>query len=99
MIPYSPLWLYVVPEGLIWSCRDLYGPLSCPGVQYGPLRPCWSSVVLYGPVGSSMVLYGPPFGFIWSYMHTWKKFLALLAARGEYSFSYDTFGIIFSQIE
>ena len=31
--------------------------------------------------------------------HTCKKFLALLAARGEYSFSSDTFGIIFSQSE
>ena len=29
--------------------------------------------------------------------HTWKKFLALLAAHGKYSFSSDTFGIIFSQ--
>ena len=28
---------------------------------------------------------------------TWKKFLALLQARGEYSFSSDTFGIIFRQ--
>ena len=33
------------------------------------------------------------------YQQTWKKFLALLAARGEYSFSSDPFGIIFSQSE
>ena len=32
-------------------------------------------------------------------LHTWKKFLALLAAHGEYSFSSDTFGILFSQSE
>ena len=32
-------------------------------------------------------------------LHTWKKFLALLAARSEHSFSSDTFGIIFSQNE
>ena len=30
---------------------------------------------------------------------TWKKFLALLAARSEHSFSSDTFGIFFSQSE
>ena len=31
--------------------------------------------------------------------HTCKKFLALLAVRGEYSFSSDTFVIILSQSE
>ena len=32
-------------------------------------------------------------------VQTWKKFLALLAARSEHSFSSDTFGIFFSQSE
>ena len=76
MVPYVPLWPYMVPHdpersvplGLVWSPD---GPLWSNVFLYGPV---WSHLVLFSPLWSCMVFYGPvwfpmtPYGPLWFWM-------------------------------